>query len=87
MFKKVSIVVLMLLILAVICLPFSVVDQCYRPQDVGNTERFYDVTTDTWIQFVPTSEVCVPLNFPDEVGIKYIRLQWRNRDSNNRSYE
>ena len=80
--KKLAVVILLVGMLAMACLPFSVVDQCYRPQDVLSVERFYDQATDTWIQFVPTDQFCTPLNFPDEVGIKYVRLQWwRQHDS------
>ena len=74
--KRLSIV---LLLVGVLCcaLPMSKVELCYRPQDVLSTERVYDQATGTWIQFVPTGQQCSPLDFPQEAGIKYIRLQWR----------
>jgi len=72
-----KLVLAILLTALLLSVPFSVVDQCYRPEDVKSTGRFYDSTTGTWIQFVPTDVYCIPLNFPDEIGIKYIRLQWR----------
>jgi len=55
----------------------SKVELCYRPQDVRTTRRIYDQATDTHIQFVPTNGQCIPLNFPNESGRMYVRLQWR----------
>ena len=56
--------------------PFSIIDLCYRPRDVRSIARFHDVATDTLIQFIPTSLHCMPLNFPEDKGTIYIRLQW-----------
>ena len=76
MAKKMATVALLLLLLA--CeWPMSRVELCYRPQDVLSIERFYDRATDTYIQFVPTNARCEPLNFPQEPGVQFVRLQWR----------
>ena len=75
--KRLLVVLLLVGLVVVVGVPFSIQDLCYRPQDVMTTERLYDVATDTWIQHIPTNQVCDPLNYPGQVGVVYIRLQWR----------
>ena len=74
--KKLLIVGLFVLVLAC-SWPMSRVDLCYRPKDIMTTERVYDQATDTYIQYRPSTTECVPLNFPEDRGILYTRLQWR----------
>jgi hypothetical protein len=56
--------------------PFSVEEQCIQPEDVLTTDRVYDETTNTYIQYEPTEETCIPPGETKEIGLVYIRKQW-----------
>jgi len=58
------------------CYLMSEVELCYRPQDVLSLRCIYDGANDTYLRFVPSGTTCVPLNYPDELGVVYTRLQW-----------
>lgn len=65
------------LLVILVRLPFSSVDQCLRPEDVMTTEIVYDLATDTYIRYRPINETCIPLYALDDNGIVYVREQWK----------
>lgn len=76
--RKLAVVVLLLCLCSVrsTCRLVSKVELCYRPQDVLSTRCVYDGANDTFLRFVPSETACTPLDYPNDAGIVYTRLQW-----------